>query len=190
MKRPTWATIVGILAIIFGGVGIFGGALEMAMPSMLEVQNEMIVSFSESITLDSKDTSKMSLEIEKDGEKQKVDMSKIFEDMHEQFQFPNWYISWAMVIGLISMAAAALYFLSGIFILMTKSYSIKMLYIAIGVSIFWALFKIIIYSQSGNFMLMAKTPNSVASLFIDIILIIVVLVGSKEAFSAKKVEIQ
>lgn len=189
MKRPTWATIVGVLAIIFGVFGVFGGAQEVAMPSILEMQKEMMTHFSEGKTPDGKDVPKMSWEIENNGENQKIDMSSMFEGIQEQFQVPEWYKSWAMVIGLISMGVAALYLLSGIFLLMTKQFAVKIFYIAIGVSISWAILQAVIYSQVGSGMLMTQIPGFIASVVIDIILLVVVLVGGKEAFSTEKAEI-
>jgi len=68
MKRPTWATIAGVLAIIFGIFGVFGGAQEMAMPSMLEMQKEMMGNLSKGKTPEGEPTPKISIEIEDDGE--------------------------------------------------------------------------------------------------------------------------
>jgi len=45
MKRPTWATIVGILGIVFGCFGILGGGQSVFMPKMMEMQKEMLEAF-------------------------------------------------------------------------------------------------------------------------------------------------
>jgi hypothetical protein len=40
MKRPTWAIIVGILMLLFGGCGAFNKAADIVMPDMSEIINE------------------------------------------------------------------------------------------------------------------------------------------------------
>ncbi|WP_444897051.1 hypothetical protein [Microbulbifer sp. SSSA005] len=190
MKRPTWATVVGVLAIIFGILGVLAGVQEIAIPSMIEMQKEMMTSFSEGKTPDGKSVPEMSWEIKKDGEKQKTDMSQMFEGIEEQFEHPEWYKSWAAVLGLISLVVAALYLLSGILLLMAKQFSIRIFYVAIGVSVIWAIVQAIIYSQADSSMLMAaQIPSSISSVVIDIILLVVVFIGSKEAFSTEQAEI-
>ncbi|WP_276783771.1 hypothetical protein [Thalassolituus oleivorans] len=186
MKRPTWATIVGVLAITFGIMGIFSGAKDIAMPSILEMQKEMMMSFSNGKTPDGKDLPQITWEFEKDGEKQKIEISKMFEGAQEQFQFPDWYKSWAVVIGLVSIAAATLYLFSGIFLLMKKPLAVKVFYVTISVSIAWACIQTLIFAQSGNGMLMAEIPMFIPSILIDIILLIVVLTGNKDAFNAEQ----
>ena len=182
MKRPSWATTIGILGIIFGILGVSGGAQEMAMPSMFEMQKDMMTSLSEGTDSKGEDIPKVSWEIEKDGEIQKIKMAEMFENLQEQFQLPEWYKSWAAAIGGISMLAAALYLLSGIFLLMTKPIAITLFYTAIGVSITWAIIQATLYTQAGSGMLMAQIPGFMASIVIDIVLLVVVLAGNKEAF--------
>jgi len=182
MKRPTWATIVGVLAIIFGIIGVFGGAQEMAMPSMVEMQKQMMTSLSQGKTPDGETAPKMTLEMEKDGNVERVEMSQLFEAMEDKFKIPDWYESWAIVFGIVSMIVAGLYLLAGIFLLMTKQSAIKVFYIAIALSVAWAVFEAAFFSRMGSAILMAKIPGSIASIVIDVILVFVVFIGSKEAF--------
>lgn len=182
MNRPTWATIVGILAIVFGGFGVLGGAQEMAMPSMLEMQKEMMTNFGQENTVNGEKAPNITLEVEKDGEKQSIEVSNVFKSMGKHFEFPDWYKSWAVAFGLVSMLLSALYFLSGIFLLMIKKYAINVFYGAIGASMLWAIMQSVIYYKTGSGMLMAQIPMFVASVIIDIVLLVVVLVGAKEAF--------
>ena len=50
MKRPTWATIVGVLGIIFGCFGIIGAGQEILMPNMLKLQKEIFAQVEKSAT--------------------------------------------------------------------------------------------------------------------------------------------
>jgi len=192
VKRPTWATVVGVLAIIFGIFGVFGGAYDLLMPKMLEMQSEMLSTLSEGQTSDGTAAPEVKMELEVDGQKQQMDMTRMFEqmgDMHEHLQLPDWYKQWNTVFAFISMAIAGLYMLSGIFLLMTKRYAAKVFYIAIFLSIVWAVVQSVAYFRTGNTMLMAMMSGSAVSLVIDVVLGIVVLVGSKEAFRGSSAEI-
>ncbi|WP_444894701.1 hypothetical protein ACJJIW_11630 [Microbulbifer sp. JMSA004] len=189
MKRPTWATIIGVLAIIFGIFGVLGGAQEIAMPSILEMQKEMMAEFSKGKTPDGKDMPQLTLEIEEEGEPKRIEFSQMMESMQEQFKVPEWYESWSIVFGIVSMVVAGLYLISGIFLMMTKDFAIKLFYIAIAASVIWAIIQAVISSQSNSGFLMAQIPGSISSIVIDIILLIVVLVGSKEAFVPQQEEI-
>jgi len=168
VKRPTWATVVGVLAIIFGIFGVFGGAYDLLMPKMLEMQSEMLSTLSEGQTSDGTAAPEVKMELEVDGQKQQMDMTRMFEqmgDMHEHLQLPDWYKQWNTVFAFISMAIAGLYMLSGIVV------------------------QSVAYFRTGNTMLMAMMSGSAVSLVIDVVLGIVVLVGSKEAFRGSSAEI-
>lgn len=180
MKRPVWATVIGILTIIFGIFGILGGAQEIAMPSMLEMQKEMIQGMSET-------GEEAGSDIESEGSA--PDLSKMVESIEEQFQIPDWYSDLAMLFGIVSMLVAAAYLIAGVFLLMVKPFAIKAMFVALGVSIVWAVVQSFIYMQTASMMLMAQIPTSIASIVIDIVFIIVVVVGSKEAFSAEPQQI-
>ena len=139
MKRPTWATIVGVLAIVFGVFGILSGAQEMFMPSMLKMQKEMMAGLGKGSITVGKTAPNMAREIE--GETRKMDLSQMFETFEKQLEIPDWYNSWAAVIGMVSMAVAALYLLSGVFLLMAKQFAIKVFFVAFSASILWATFQ-------------------------------------------------
>ena len=49
MNRPTWATVVGIMGIVFGCFGILGGGQLMVMPKMMEMQEQMWSGIQESM---------------------------------------------------------------------------------------------------------------------------------------------
>ncbi|WP_020405389.1 hypothetical protein [Hahella ganghwensis] len=186
MNKPTWVTVIGILMIIFGGLGILGAAQEIAMPVMMDMHKEMMTAFGQGE--DGAGVPKISWEIEQDGEKQTLDMSQFYDAMQEQLQFPDWYKSWGMLMGLVSMAIGALYLLSGIFLLMTKSFAVNTIYLALGLSILWAIIQGVLFLGTDSGLLLAQVPAFLASIVIDIILLIVVLTGSKDVFKAEKVD--
>ena len=182
MKRPTWATVVGILALIFGIFGVLAGAQEMAIPSMLELQEK----FMEDLAQSSENASpNASITIEDDGKTQTMHMAPMFEHFKESFQIPDWYASWVVVIGLVSMIISAIYALSGMFLLMVKTFAIRFFYTSITISIIWAIVQILFYSQAASGFLLAQIPASIFSIVIDVILLITVLSGNKDAFQVR-----
>ncbi len=185
MKRPTWATIVGVLAIIFGGFGVLAGAQKMVMPSMIEMQKEMMANMGAVTISDDDSSSKIIWKIETEGapgEAKVIEMSNVFESMEKELNIPDWYRTWAFAIGFVSLVLAALYFLSGVFLLMTKKYAIKFFYYVVCGSICWAIIQSVIYSQSESGFLFAHIPMAVAGIVMDVMLLVVVLAGGKDAF--------
>lgn len=180
MKRPTWATVIGIITIVFGVFGILGGAQHMMMPTMLEMQQSMMREFK-------------NIEIPAEGKtgenaeqfrKHQEQTQRIFETFEKHMEVPAWYKTWSVVIGIVSMLVAGVYLLSGVFLLMTKPYAIRIFYAAMGLSMTWGLARAIILMQSDTLMLMSMLPLAVAGIVIDLVLLIAVLAGDKEAFHA------
>lgn len=174
MKRPTWATIIGVLAIIFGILGILGGAQDIAMPFTIEMQQKMAEGMAEV---------QKDVPVEQQNADGTPNKSKVIDAMEEKFQFPDWYTQFSMVFGIIAMLVSAIYLMAGISLLMTKIYAIKAIVAALGLSVVWAVVQYFIFVQTANFMLMAQMPMAIASIVIDIVFLIVVLVGNKEAFT-------
>ena len=46
-KRPTWATVVGILGIVFSSFGILGAGQIIMTPKIMEFQKQMITTMTE-----------------------------------------------------------------------------------------------------------------------------------------------
>ena len=184
-SKPTWVSIIGVLLIVFGAFGIFGGAQEIMMPTIMEMQKGVLDSIGKSIESGMHETSGDQQGNSGQQKAQQEQMAKLFTGMMEQFQPPEWYKSWAAVFGLISIVVSVLYLVSGIFLLMIKRFAIPVFYVAIGASITWAIIQGVIFSQSPSGMLLSKIPGSIASIVIDIILVVVVIAADKEAFAKR-----
>jgi hypothetical protein len=91
MTRPTWATVVGILGIIFGCFGILSAGPEMLMPKMAEFQKQMFSEIQKEIEADiEKQRAKQSRE----GSEHQVpsEFPKVFFDFFtKMWNFPEWY---------------------------------------------------------------------------------------------------
>lgn len=185
MKRPTWATVIGILMIIFGVFGVLHGAQEMVMPSVMDMQKKIMTTIDESKVHD-EDGSKASTDAQEADAQLQMNMMKLFSEVQEEFKYPEWFKSWSLVFGLISMVVGALYILSGTFLLMMKPFAIKLFYTTIGISVIWSVIQIVVYSVSTSSILLVQIPGAVGSIVIDIVLLVVVIVGNKESFAQQQ----
>lgn len=185
MKRPTWATIVGVLAILFGIAGVFGGADEMSAPAVVKLQHEVLEVLRKEKPIPEAETPAPQAGADEEDE---IDMSVVFKVSTKSFTLPDWYKSWALVIGGLSMIVAMCYFSAGILLLMEKRYAVQVFHIAIALSIIWVVFQAIIYSRSGSPVLMAQIPSALASVVIDIMLVMVVFFGSKVSNAKRAIQ--
>ncbi len=186
MKRPTWATAVGILGIIFSCLGILGGGQEIMMPKMLKFQQEMLSDFEKIIEE----------EIEKERAKQpdqegepkssaEIPMG-IFKSFTKMMDFPDWYGTWSIISGILKLFVCAFFLLASVRLLQMKPSSIKLFYWAAGSSIALGVLKGIVALSAVSFMAIAVMIGGVFGIIIDIVLIIVVATGNKEAFYGQR----
>jgi len=179
-KRPTWATVVGILGIAVSSLGILGAGQIIMMPKMMEFQKQMFSDVSkqmDNLTPERGDSSK----------KAKVAMKSIkpdymFERMQKMWNIPDWYNKWAVVIGLAQLIIYGFYLFACIRLLQVKTSAIKMFYFAAGTKIFHGIVSGFVAAISSSFMIMAMMAWSIVGIVIHIVLLIVVATGDKDAF--------
>ena len=83
------------------------------------------------------------------------------------------------------MLISGLYLLCGILLLMIKPLAPVLFKITLGLSIVWGVISGLIYGLSDNFLLIMSIPGSVSGIVIDVVLLVVIFVGNKEAFSVQ-----
>ena len=182
MKRPTWATVVGVLGIIFGCMGILAAGSEMMMPKMLEFQKQMLSDIEKIVEA----------EMEKEKAKHPDRIGKhqgdvefpigIFKTISKMWEFPEWYGTWSIIAGILKLLVSALYLLASIRLLQIKQSAIKLFYWAAGTSIALGLLKAGAALMAASFMGIAMMFGGFFGIVIDIVLIIVVASGNKAAF--------
>lgn len=94
-KRPTWATIVGVLGIIFACFGILGAGYDIIMPKMMDIQKEI---FSHMEEIQKKAAEKEGSENVPDEE-----FFKIFKSMEKMWETPEWFGIWSITTGIIKL---------------------------------------------------------------------------------------
>ena len=182
MKRPTWATVVGVLGIIFSCLGILGAGQEIIMPKVFKFQKEMLSDFEEIIEEEIEKERINQLDQEggnKSGAEIPLGMFKSFTKM---FDFPDWFGTWSIISGILKLLVSAFFLLASIRLLQMKKSSINLFYWAAGSSIALGVLKGIVAVSAVSFMAIAMMFGGVFGIIIDIVLIIVVVTGDKEAF--------
>ncbi len=182
MKRPTWATVVGILGIIFGCFGILFGGQEIFMPKMMEFQKEMMTQFEKDISKQQEQMQDKSNEQQDEGSQSQRMTPEMFESMKRMFDVPEWFGTWSLFSGVSKALISGLYLLASIWLLQTKASAIRIFYWAAGSSIALSIIKALVLFSAMSFMGMAFAAGGVFGIIIDIVLIIVVITGNKEAF--------
>ncbi len=186
MKRPTWATVVGVLGIIFACLGILGAGQEIMMPKIFKFQKEIFSDFEKIIEEEiEKERSRQPDQEGRDKSDAEIPMG-IFKSFTKMMDFPDWYGTWSIISGLLKLCVCALFLLASIRLLQVKPSSIKLFYWAAGSSIALGVLKGIVALSAVSFMAIAAMLGGVFGIVIDIVLIIVVATGDKEAFYGQR----
>jgi hypothetical protein len=169
MKRPTWATVVGVLGIIFGLLGLIGAAQTIIMPKMIQTQKELFSGMEKTMQ-----TATPEQRAATEGMKKMVDSML--------GQIPPWFEAWFVFIGILALLVNAIYVFAAIALLLVKKIAIDLFLFSTSFSIVLGVGKMIasanIFSQMGFGMIFSGSIG----IIIDIILLIVVAMGDKTAF--------
>lgn len=182
MKRPTWATVVGVLGIIFGCFGILGSGQNILMPQMMEMQKEMMTAFQEEIEKQAEREQERSEEGGNNENQAAGFPIKIFESMQKMWDMPEWFKTWSVVTGVIKLLISSSLLYVSICMLQLKQNSIKLFYYVTGTNIAFVLVSGLVALSVNSFMGVAMMTGGIFSIGIDIVLLIVVINANKESF--------
>ena len=182
MKRPTWATVVGVLGIIFSCLGILGAGQEIIMPKIFKFQKEMFSDFEKIIQEEIEKERTNQTDQEGENKSSSEIPLGIFKSFTKMMDFPDWFGTWSIISGILKLLISAFFLLASIRLLQMKTSSIKLFYWAAGSSIALGFLKGIVALSAVSFMAIAMMFGGVFGIVIDIVLIIIVATGNKEAF--------
>ncbi len=168
MKRPTWATVIGIIGIILGLVGLLSSANTIVMPQILEFQKEMIT------------------EMQKNIEENEAPPEEAMNMFNKIWNMPGWFKTWSVVAGIIGLIISGFYIFASIGLLQVKKSAIKMFYWVVGICIGFTFLKGVIAVSALSFIGISLMVGGLIGIVIDVILLIVVATGDKQAFFAKE----
>jgi len=158
------------MGIIFGILGILGGGQLIMMPKMMEMQREMFLSVKESI------------ENQEVTNPQQIFPKKMFETMKKMLDTPDWFDTYCIIAGIVAFFVSGFYVFASIQLLQTKPTAIKIFYSAVSLTIGFSILKSIVAMVAMSFMGMAMMMGGTFGIVINVVLLIVVATGNKEAF--------
>ena len=178
-KKPGWVTAVAIIAIVLSGFGAMGGLQEAMSPLMFEQQK---LQYEEMIT----EFDKMAEQAAQSGDpaSQKiVEYVKIFTDLFEKIlNMPEWYKTWMVISGLLQLLVNGFYLFAAIWLLQLKPPAIRMMLIALPMSITLGLTRIYMAQAAFDSIGMWLMSGSMIAIAIEAILLLVIVKADKGPF--------
>jgi len=173
MNRPTWATVISVLGIIFSLIGMLGAGQDMVMPMMMDFQEQM---FSRIQEIQEKEFK------HKKSESGAEEFNRTKETMEKMLETPAWFKTFSVLFGLLKFLVCGFGLFAYICLLQVKPSSIKFVYWALGLAIGLTVFKGAISVASMSIIVMAMGIGSVFGLMVNIVLLIIVAVADKSEY--------
>lgn len=195
MKTPTWATVIGVLMVIFGGCGAVNDIRSIAAPEAIARGKEEIerkkaekaaakadttkLSQADTLTSNSGDT------VSGDAEDEKEEIPFFGKKSPEEIMtLSEFSEKWIVRFGYIGAACSLLYLIAGIFLMVRRTFSIKLAYAALVISILSAGMQTAVLTSTAAADVMSKVIGltSLPGILIDIILLAVIFASDKDAY--------
>jgi len=178
-RKPGWVTAVAIIGIVLSGFGTMGGIQEALSPFMFEQQKQQ---YDQLI----KEFGTISDELERYEDPANQGMINFMKWIVAAFEkiinMPDWYKTWMVISGLLSMAINGFYLFAAIWLLQLKPQAIRYLYIALPLSITLGISRTYFaYAAFADTGLMFMGGTMVA-IVIEIILLLVIFKADKAPY--------
>ncbi len=189
MKTPTWALVVGIMMLLFGSCSLNGDLQSIYSPKMFEIQEKILDGMSDGMKDAQSDSTKTNKEDATETTSNlddKIMFEKMSENMKDMFHVSDFTKTWMVRFGYIGIIVSIIYILGGLFLLIKKPFSIKLVYVALGLSIIFSIVKVIVLSadSSDSFITMTAGFSEMFGVVFDIILLIVILTSNREVYKS------
>mgnify|MGYP005996962345 CR=1 FL=1 len=187
MKTPTWANIVGICMIVFGGCSLNDDIQSVNSPMLFDLQEEIfdeisgeIESKSDSVVVQGGDST--TIELGKTDDQVKAD--SIANKMKDMLHISEYTKTWLVRFGYIGVVISIIYLLGGIFLMVKKPFSIQLAYGALALSSILGIVKTSVLSSdsSGGLVAMTAGLSQIFGILIDIVILAVIFSSNKEAY--------
>jgi len=163
VKRPNWMTVLAILGIAFGLLGMLGSLQNIIAPKMLEFQQKMLRTFSELG--------------EKNGERPPQELLDTFETM---FDIPEWFGTWLIISGIIGALIMGYYVYASITLLNSKPNSLCAYMRAMWLSIAVTVLEVAVGLAAGTLIGLGFVIGGLISIIVDVVLLVVALSNRDE----------
>lgn len=190
-KKPGWVTAVAIIAIVLSGFGVMGGIQEALTPFMLDAQRadyELMIEELNNIAAEVEQNSGVEKntdikQIPGPEQQQVSDMFKSFAGLLEKIlNMPEWYLSWLVLSGIISILIHGFYLFASIWLMQLKPYAPRYLAIALPLSIAFALVRTTIAVQALDSMALLLMGGTLIAMLVEVVLLLVLITKDKSAF--------
>lgn len=181
MEKPTWVKTIGILGIIFGSLGLIGGANTMISPMVMELQKETVGGVREAVKEAERDQRRRAA---RGGRRRKPQPSadRFFRSFEKMLDVPKWYKTFCIVSGFVTILICGVYIFSSICLLQMKPFAVKLFYVISGISIAFNLVEALVGMGATSWLMMGIWMNAAVGIVIDGVLLSVVATSDKMAF--------
>ena len=179
MGKPSWVKVIGILGIVFGSLGLIGGVNTMVSPMVLEFQKKTFGEMRDAVKDADRAQRKNNGGRRKPPPKEADRFFRLFEDM---LDVPEWYKTFCIVSGFVTMLICGVYIFASISLLQMKSFAVRFFYVISAISITFNLVEALVGMNAKSFLMLGILVNAGTSIVIDGVLVSVVATGDKKAF--------
>ncbi|HUT33025.1 MAG TPA: hypothetical protein VNE39_06075 [Planctomycetota bacterium] len=177
MKRPTWATVAGVLGIISAGAGTLGSAQMVMMAGPAAQQRRAYGVLDQAVGSFTKPTGRPDDEFALVNE-----TLRDFSLAMGRMTTPAWFPTWCIAGGVVGMFVAGALLVAASALLQMKRWAIVLFYCTAGLDIAWSLAKLAVISGTSSLVSMATPAWALPAIVIDVALLVVVAMGDKAAF--------
>ena len=183
MKTPTWAIVIGICMILFGGCSVTKHVQSINLPNIMSMQQEFVDQISSDSIFSSATDSLLTASEESDASREKV--KQMSQQMKKMFSVSEFTMLWTVRFGYIGLFVALVYIFSGIFLMIRKEFSIKLVYGALGLSILFSIIQsyVLTTNASDGLLSAALGYRNIFGIIIDIVLLVIVMVMDKSDYN-------
>ncbi len=178
-QRPSWVTGVAITAIIFSCFGLINGAQEIVMPQMLDAQKEMMQTVIDGFT---EELESQNIENNPEAREAQEFIQSMFGMLNNIFDLPQWYQSWLVMSGILSLLINGFYLFAAIWLLQLRPPSVALMYVALPLSIILGIVKLVMAHRALSGIAFLMMSGSIIAIVIELVLLIVLLAANKAAF--------
>jgi hypothetical protein len=208
-QTPTWVIITAILMMLVGGCGIKNDMQAINIREMINLKDKIVDKIIKAEDGEEQDSNQVvadtmmadsneqiivnqdttetalqdSLSASADSSTVSAQNTDMDDLMGQIFDLPEETIQLYIKFGYAGLFFSLLYLIGGLFLLIKKSFSIKLAYIAILANILFSITKWILMSgKGGTFLSISNSVSSVFSILISIILLVIIIASDKSHF--------
>ena len=185
IEIPGWAKFVGIFGIILGLCGMFGGAYDLMMPSMLATQSQMMESMKEAVK-NAEKSHQTQAQCSGDENTRRnqvaVDSAAVFQSMNSFMEVPTWFKEWSISKGIARLLISAGLVLSSVFLLIGKRGAPTIFFAVSILDFLRGIITMIVGGMSGSIILWWSVGTTAVGFFLLLILVIVVVVSDRSVY--------